>query len=117
MALQAPTSAPYVGYRADLCSLVANLAFRDGAAADAIASAGGAELLLAQARVDEEAPMAREWALWGVRNLTESSEVAHERLRGLDAIQPQSDPELSKRGISVELRPDGKPALRHTDQG
>ena len=34
---------------------------------------GGVELVLAQCQLDRESPLAREWALWGVRNLCEGN--------------------------------------------
>ena len=109
-----PAAAPYVGYRADLCALLANLCFGRADLSDALARVGGAELLLSQTRVDEAAPMAREWALWGVRNVCEVSPVAHERLHGLDALHAADDDrELRGRGVRVQLGPDGKPTIHH----
>ena len=46
-----------------------------------VGSLGGVELVLAQCQVDGESPLAREWALWGVRNLCEGNPAA--QVRGL----------------------------------
>lgn len=37
---------------------------------------GGVELVLAQCQLDWASPLAREWALWGVRNLCEGNPAA-----------------------------------------
>ncbi len=57
------------------------MAFKHGKVQDVVVALGGVELLLAQCQVDEESPMLREWGLWAIRNLTEGSEAAKERIR------------------------------------
>lgn len=37
---------------------------------------GGVELVLSQCQMDKGSPLAREWALWAVRNLCEGNEAA-----------------------------------------
>lgn len=65
---------PYMGYRGDLVSMLSNGAYRRPRVASALLASGGLELLLAQTHLDDHSPLAREWALWGVRNLCESCE-------------------------------------------
>lgn len=69
-----PTEAPYDGYRGDLVSVLANGAFRRRAVVSEVLSYGGLELVLAQTNLDDRSPLAREWALWGVRNMCEGNE-------------------------------------------
>ena len=40
---------------------------------------GGVELVLAQCQLDQHSPLAREWALWGVRNLCDGNAEAQAR--------------------------------------
>jgi ataxin-10 len=44
-----------------------------------VSALGGVELVLAQCQVDYQSPLAREWALWGVRNLCEGNVQAQVR--------------------------------------
>ncbi len=69
-----PAEAPYDGYRGDLVSVLANGAFRRRAVVSEVLSYGGLELVLAQTNLDDRSPLAREWALWGVRNMCEGNE-------------------------------------------
>jgi ataxin-10 len=43
---------------------------------DEVCALGGVELVLAQCQLDRQSPLAREWALWAVRNLCEGNEQA-----------------------------------------
>lgn len=41
-----------------------------------VQAVGGVELVLAQCQLDRNSPLAREWALWAVRNLCEGNPAA-----------------------------------------
>lgn len=45
----------------------------------AVQAVGGVELVLSQCQMDREAPLAREWGLWAIRNLCEGNEAAQVR--------------------------------------
>lgn len=99
-----PRAAAYPGYRSDLVSVVANALFGRTAVQQevqqvggephtsvrvvsnpvsprtcplhACMQCGGVELLLSSCQLDDTAPLAREFALWGVRNLCASNPAA-----------------------------------------
>jgi Spinocerebellar ataxia type 10 protein domain len=50
-----------------------------------VCALGGVELVLAQCQLDRHSPLAREWALWGVRNLCEGNAQAQVRRAGHEA--------------------------------
>ena len=68
--------------------VVGNMAFKQGRVQDLVTDLGGVELLLAQCQIDEESPMLREWGLWAIRNLTEGSEAAQQRIRWVSQCHP-----------------------------
>ncbi|EFJ48425.1 hypothetical protein VOLCADRAFT_60587 [Volvox carteri f. nagariensis] len=98
-----PTRAAYMGYRGDLVSVLANGAFRRPLVVSELLSGGGLELLLAQTHLDEHSPLAREWALWGVRNMCEVSEEVQGRIAGLELQTAVETPELRQLGLKLEL--------------
>lgn len=50
-----------------------------------VGALGGVELVLAQCQLDRDSPLAREWALWGVRNLCEGNPAA--QVRGVNICE------------------------------
>ena len=71
----APTAAPFDARRA----VLANASYGRPAVKAEVQRLGGVELVLSQCQMDRESPLAREWALWGVRNLCEGNEAAQVR--------------------------------------
>ena len=94
---------PYEGYRSDLLAVLANAAHKRPAVQAAMQSCGGVELVLAQCQVDDKSPLAREWALWAVRNLCEGSEAARNAITELKAVAALDSEELQKAGVKVTL--------------
>ena len=70
---------------------------------DALLAAGGAELLLASCTLDEAAPLAREWALWSVRNLCSGNERVQDHIAALAPVEAVQSPELTRMGMEVRL--------------
>ena len=103
LAAQCPSSQPYAGYRSDLLAVIANAAHKRRAVHDEVQRAGAVELVLAQCVVDPESPLAREWALWAVRNLCEGNEVAQQAIRELRAVAAVDSDELRRAGLQVRL--------------
>jgi len=93
----------YRGYRSDILSAIANAAHRRPHVQAAVSACGGVELVLAQCQVDEKSPLAREWALWAVRNLCEGSEEARMAIQDLKACAAIDSEELQKAGVKVTL--------------
>ncbi|GFR50142.1 hypothetical protein Agub_g12294, partial [Astrephomene gubernaculifera] len=98
-----PRDAPYEGYRGDVVSVLANGAFRRPRVVSELVVRGGVELLLAQTNLDDRSPLAREWALWGLRNMCEGSEEVQKRIAGLELQTAVETPELQKLGLRLEL--------------
>jgi hypothetical protein len=94
---------PYQGYRADACACLANALHNRPRLADALLEAAGLDPLLQSSALDASAPLAREWALWGVRNACEASERARAYVASLEASGVVSSPELARAGLAVEL--------------
>ncbi|KAG7671075.1 hypothetical protein Ndes2526B_g01149 [Nannochloris sp. 'desiccata'] len=93
----------YQGYRSDILSVIANAAHKRPVVQAAVSACGGVELVLAQCQVDEQSPLAREWALWAVRNLCEGSEEARNAIQELKACAAVDSEELQKAGVKVTL--------------
>jgi ataxin-10 len=102
-AARLPSAAPYYGYRSDALAALGNLAHRRPAVQAAATAAGGAELVLACCAPDADAPLAREWGLWAVRNLCEGSGEARAALRELRALAAEDSEELRAAGVRAVL--------------
>ena len=109
---------PYQGYRSDLLSVIANAAHKRPRVQAAVAACGGVELVLSQCQVDETSPLAREWALWAVRNLCEGSEEARTAIQELKACAALDSEELQKAGVKVSVdESSGKLIVGKRDDG
>lgn len=53
--------------------------------------------------MDEQSPLAREWALWAVRNICEGSDVARSAISELKACSALDSDELRQAGVEVRL--------------
>lgn len=107
---------PYAGYRSDLLAVLGNAAHGRQPVQEAIAALGGVELILAQCQVDKESPLAREWALWAVRNVCEGSDAAREAIRELQLCEALDSEELKRAGVRLKLDPEsGKLRLMPRD--
>ncbi|GAX78856.1 hypothetical protein CEUSTIGMA_g6294.t1 [Chlamydomonas eustigma] len=102
-----PRLSPYLGYRADILSVLSNCTYQRPNVARHIASSfpGSVELILAQTQLDESSPVAREWALWAVRNLCAGSEEAQKRIQDLEVVSAINTPETRRMGIRLERDP------------
>jgi hypothetical protein len=137
-----PHSHPYTGYRGDLLALIANLVVDRPEVAGQVCSLpllpalppsqpssgstehlkapliGSVELLLYQAQLDDKSPVAREWALFAIRNLCLISEEARERIEGLEMSSDGADEvieteDMRKMGMRLERdRETGKMKLK-----
>jgi ataxin-10 len=76
------------------------------------------DALLQSCALDASSPLAREWALWGVRNACEASADARAYVASLEASGVVSSPELARAGLAVELdRRTGKARVVKTSEG
>lgn len=94
---------PYPEVRADIVSVLGNLAHRHRGAQAAIAAGGGAEVILAQCQFAPAEPLVREWGLWAMRNLCEGNEEVQQRLRALHPGATVQDEALQRQNQAVEL--------------
>ena len=97
------TEQPYEGYRSDIVAIIANAGHKRKAVHEEVITCGGVELILSQCQVDYKSPLAREWALWAVRNLCQGSEVARNAIQELKACAAVDSEELRRAGVKVEL--------------
>ncbi|KAG2484138.1 hypothetical protein HYH03_017020 [Edaphochlamys debaryana] len=112
-----PTEPPYIGYRGDLVAVLSNASYRRTAVVSELLAGGALELLLAQTGLDDRSPMAREWALWGVRNMAEVSTEVQQRIAGLELQTVVETPELKKLGLKLELdKASGKMKVTKTEE-
>lgn len=94
---------PYAGYRSDVLAVLSNMCFQQRPVQDAVLAGGGIELLLSNCTLDDSSPLAREWALWAIRNMCEGNAQVQayvSQFRAVDAVQT---PELDRMGMQVEL--------------
>ena len=59
--------------------------------------------ILTASQVDESSPLAREWALWGMRNLCEGHAAIQQDLAQLKAESVIDTQELQAAGIKLKL--------------
>lgn len=94
---------PYAGYRADVVAVLSNVLLGGREVQAAVMSAGGIELLLNNCNLDDTAPMAREWALWGIRNACKDNEAVQQYVAQFQAVEAVQTPELDRMGMQLEL--------------
>lgn len=94
---------PYAGYRADVVAVLSNVLLGGREVQADVMAAGGIELLLNSCNLDDTAPMAREWALWGIRNACQGNEAVQQYVSQFQAVDAVQSPELDKMGMQLEL--------------
>lgn len=94
---------PYTGCRADVVAVLSNLVYNQKTIQDTVMAAGGIELLLSNCVVDEASPLAREYALWAIRNMCEGNEAVQQYVSQFQAVEAVQSPELDRMGMQVEL--------------
>jgi len=63
---------------------------------------GGVFLILNHCQADASSPLAREWALWAIRNICEGSKEAREAISELQKLGVEKSTQFDKAGLSVE---------------
>jgi ataxin-10 len=101
--VHATVKQPYHGYRADLVALLSNMLFENTAVQDQVLAVGGVELLLSNCNLDASAPVAREWALWSIRNMCSRNEVVQKYIAELQAVEAVPSTELAQLGKELQL--------------
>jgi ataxin-10 len=94
---------PYAGYRADLIALLSNMLYGRRAIQDELLAAGGVEVLLNNCNLDDTAPLAREWALWSVRNMCRDNEAVQQYIAKFQAVEAVQSAELQRMGKELQL--------------
>jgi hypothetical protein len=100
---QAFVRQPYAGYRADLIALLSNMLYGRRAIQDELLAAGGVEVLLNNCNLDDTAPLAREWALWSVRNMCRDNEAVQQYIAKFQAVEAVQSAELERMGKELQL--------------
>ncbi|WIA08511.1 hypothetical protein OEZ85_007945 [Tetradesmus obliquus] len=94
---------PYAGYRADLVALLSNMLYGRRSIQDELLASGGVEVLLNNCNLDDTAPLAREWALWSVRNMCRDNEVVQQYIAQFTAVEAVQSAELERMGKELQL--------------
>ena len=99
-----PSHQPYQGYRSDVLAVLANASHKRPRVQQEVSDVdGGIELIMGQCQVDGQSPLAREWALWAVRNVCEGSDRAVEAIKELKACTALDSDELRRAGVKVTV--------------
>ena len=107
-----PSKVPWSGYRVDLIAIIGNAAFNRARVCDDVANLGGLPIVLNHTRGEDDEPYLREWALWAVRNMTQASDMARNKISELQPQAIEESEDLLSRGLGVELnRETGKPRV------
>lgn len=94
---------PYASYKADLLAVVANACFgRPNVQLDLLQS-GGFALVVSHCQADAACPLAREWALWAVRNVCEGCPQAQDLVRRLQPLQALDNEVLQRAGVAATV--------------
>jgi len=103
---------PWSGSRVDLTALIGTAAFKRTRVCDDVANWGGLPIVLNHTRGEDDEPYLREWALWAVRNMTQASDMARNKISELQPQAIEESEDLLSRGLGVELnRETGKPRV------
>uniref|UniRef100_A0A383VNF2 Ataxin-10 domain-containing protein n=1 Tax=Tetradesmus obliquus TaxID=3088 RepID=A0A383VNF2_TETOB len=94
---------PYAGYRADLVALLSNMLYGRRSIQDELLASGGVEVLLNNCNLDDTAPLAREWALWSVRNMCRDNEAVQQYIAQFTAVEAVQSAELERMGKELQL--------------
>lgn len=98
----------YAGYRSDLLAVLGNMTYNRSYVQEEVCKRGGVEIVLSQCqrpRTDPYAasPLAREWALWTIRNLCQGSEEAQNAIANLQLLQVLDSEELERANVKVKV--------------
>lgn len=76
----------YPGFISDILSVIANACYRRKQVQEHIVELHGIMVILNHLQGNTDSPLAREWALWAVRNLCETSAEARQAIQELQKI-------------------------------
>lgn len=93
----------YAGYRADLIAVLSNFLCEDKSMQVDVMAAGGVEVLLNNCNLDDTAPLAREWALWSIRNMCQGNEDVQGYIAQFQAVEAVQSEELERMGMELQL--------------
>lgn len=97
-----PVASVYTGYRTDLVAVLANMSFGHSSVQLHMCTTGGVQLLLEQCQIDDDSPLVREHALWGIRNVCGNS-AAQDLIGDLQVLGPAQDEALTRAGFQIRL--------------
>eukprot|EP00890_Picochlorum_soloecismus_P004557 jgi/Picsp_1/5101/NSC_02464-R1_protein len=95
------TKQAYPGFKSDIISVIANMSHRRKDIQALIHGTGGVYLILNHCQADVSSPLAREWALWAIRNICEGSKEAREAIGELQKLGVEQSTQFDKAGLSV----------------
>jgi ataxin-10 len=81
--------------------VIANMSHRRKDIQELIHGTGGVFLILNYCQADISSPLAREWALWAIRNICEGSKEAREAIAELQKLGVEKNTQFDKAGLSV----------------
>ena len=111
-----PSTLPWTGYRVYLIAIIGNASFNRARVCDLVVSLGGVPMVLNHTRGEDGEAYLREWALWAVRNMTEVSDAARQKIIELQPQAVEESEELLAKGLDVELnRETGRPRVVKRD--
>jgi ataxin-10 len=98
----------YPGYKSDLLAVLGNMTFNRSYVQQKVCDMDGVKVVLSQCerpRADPYAasPLAREWALWTIRNLCEGSVEARTAISNLQLLQVLESEELERANLKVTV--------------
>jgi hypothetical protein len=98
----------YPGYKSDLLAVLGNMTFNRSYVQQKVCDMGGVEVVLSQcerprANPYAASPLAREWAIWTIRNLCEGSVEARNAISNLQLQQVLESEELERANLRVTV--------------
>lgn len=106
-----PVDSPYIGYRKDIVSVIANAAFGNKKVQDFVREENGLLPVLQQCTLDKSNPFLREWGIFAMRNLLEGNEANQKEVEDLKLMSGVESPELLAAGMKIEVDEKGNPRL------
>ncbi|KAJ2708625.1 Ataxin-10 [Coemansia spiralis] len=103
-------------FKRELVQIIGHAAHENPAAQDLVRALDGLALVLDHARIDENHPYIREYAVVALRSLLNGNAANQAYVDSMDARGTTQDPQLAQAGLHARLGADGRPVVsRHAE--
>ncbi|KAJ1734838.1 methionine permease [Coemansia biformis] len=98
-------------FKRELVQIIGHVAHRCPAVQDLVRELDGLALVLDHARIDENHPFIREYAVVALRSLLDGNAVSQAYVEDMEAVGVMQDPQLASVGLHTRLGANGRPVV------